>query len=1739
MRKTLATLSLILLSVLGNAQVLVHIQDVLRYTDGGYPNGQLLISQPHLTDANGVTVVKGIQTYYITHGVVDLYLTPNLPAPPIVPAGTTYAITYKLDRGTSSDTWSIPSGGPWTVAQISVPGPLPVSPMVSQSQLTVGAGMQVLSTFFPSAVDITPPATGIYGCYWNTSAVGLRCWNGTTWQNIGGGGGGGSPGGLPNNVQYYGMGGIFSGVTNNASGTTMYLSQTSGGIPVWGAISVDFNQLTGTATLAQLPGSGVTTVNGQACALNGTCTISTAPSGAAGGDLGSTFPNPTVLATHLSAPLPRAQGGLNSASAGTGILRDGSTPTASEISGDASTFGSNVLTFATVNASPGVYGDASHVAVVTVNGKGLVPTVTSQAIAIPFTSVTGSIAIGQTALTTRGDIGTVNSSGALSRLALGSANLYPKSNGSDLIYSTLAAAGVGNCASNQYAIGLNADAAPTCAQVAYGQVSGTPTLFYQTLQAATVDQTQRSKLNFSGQFSLADSASPSKTTVDLAATITANTSGNAGTATALAATPTTCTAGNAATGVLANGNATGCFAPAGGVTMVFGRTGDVVAVTNDYTAAQVTNAFSIIAVNTLTNAAAPTSPSSGFVKVWPDSTDLRFHDKNSAGVIGTTVVASTAPSNQVATGISAAGVVAYSQLGFSNLSGSISCGQLAALTGAVTTSGCAATLSATGVSAGTYTKVTVGVDGRISAGATAAASDLSNGTTGAGAIVLASGSISGNAATATALASTPTICSSGQAARGVLASGNATGCFTPSGGGSYYTVSTDGIVQSPASVGFGNPGQEATGNRSWVGYQAVGDGATVGTYTLPSGYWAAAYNGATISNQGSIIRVSQLTDAGASTMLAAQYLELNIANTQNYNPIALMVNTRTDASNTGDIGFMGGVSSVVEATYNGTPYAVGGYQQAGEFFTYNDAGASVLGPYDAGQQTLFAYTKVGPHTSPSGPQNVVTGFFQTLGPQIIGDVNIFHAEFDPQSAVFGDNTVAAFRAESILSYASGSFMGLHVGEITGAHVVNCGICVDAVESSNDLQIIINPGNAVTDGDTFSVTLLAATNTYTLRTSLTSCSPGDVLIDGAGSVPTTHNMVLAMMGTGIDGVNYCAGTDPVVNGSQNYGIGAIVDHTSTDNNFYVFSNTDPQNTFTVVSANTVWFTDAGPFTYVASPAHAFAATGPGDVLYNYLSGSGSRLVKADSNGLLSAADSNADTATILAPNSNGFGDPGVTSVGNYTFNGNVAVGDGTSVGTYTLPSTLWGTFFNGATVGNQVSMIRKSQLTDAGSPTMLAAQYLELSIAGGMSNYTPITQYMNTRVDAANTAIVPYMAGVVAVVEANAASADYVASMLAGGAFITSYGGGTQGGSQEALLGYARTEDGTFFTGRLDGSFGYVEARGSGTGNLVGVHSQVLNGVSQGGSEYAFLGEDHEGHHVQNSIGFGFNGATGAYEKSCGLCIGPISAQYVLKVGINDGQAVVDGDNVTINGDVLTFRSTLAGCSANDVSMGGGTDEAVHNLVLAIGGNGTEGVNYCAGTIGPDGPQDILDVYPSANIGYFVLWLDSPVSVTAVSANQAIFSFGGDPTIFTVALAIARAIETADGDVLLGAMGGGTSGRIVSAGGDGTLFADDQHLAQTAGIQAIGTTFTFASNTCGATSLVGGGTAGSFLSGTTGVCTVEITLNAATPVGNAPPTGWTCDDSTHKLSQTASTSTTCTLSGTTVTGDPIFFHATAW
>jgi hypothetical protein len=85
--------------------------------------------------------------------------------------------------------------------------------------------------------------------------------------------------------------------------------------------------------------------------------------------------------------------------------------------------------------------------------------------------------------------------------------------------------------------------------------------------------------------------------------------------------------------------------------------------------------------------------------------------------------------------------------------------------------------------------------------------------------------------------------------------------------------------------------------------------------------------------------------------------------------------------------------------------------------------------------------------------------------------------------------------------------------------------------------------------------------------------------------------------------------------------------------------------------------------------------------------------------------------------------------------------------------------------------------------------------------------------------------------------------------------------------------------------------------------------------------------------------------------------------------------------------------------------------------------------------------------------------------------------------------------------------------------------------------TFTASGCSNNTLLGSGAAGSFKSGTSGTCTVTITINGAT--GMTATNGWACffnDQTTPAdvIHQTAYTTTTVTMSGTTVSGDLISF-----
>lgn len=77
-------------------------------------------------------------------------------------------------------------------------------------------------------------------------------------------------------------------------------------------------------------------------------------------------------------------------------------------------------------------------------------------------------------------------------------------------------------------------------------------------------------------------------------------------------------------------------------------------------------------VNTYTNQSAPSTPSTGSVSVWTDSTDKNLKAKNDAGTVSVTVQPASAVSHQWVSAISSAGAVTQSQPAATDLSDSAS-----------------------------------------------------------------------------------------------------------------------------------------------------------------------------------------------------------------------------------------------------------------------------------------------------------------------------------------------------------------------------------------------------------------------------------------------------------------------------------------------------------------------------------------------------------------------------------------------------------------------------------------------------------------------------------------------------------------------------------------------------------------------------------------------------------------------------------------------------------------------------------------------------------------------------------------------------------------------------------------------------------------------------------------------------------------------------------------------------------
>lgn len=150
---------------------------------------------------------------------------------------------------------------------------------------------------------------------------------------------------------------------------------------------------------------------------------------------------------------------------------------------------------------------------------------------------------------------------------------------------------------------------------------------------------------------------------------------------------------------------------------------------------------------------------------------------------------------------------------------------------------------------------------------------------------------SGNAATATQLAGTPTLCSGGQVPTGILRNGNATGCFTPggTGGGSAFSAITNGTNTGTSMIVGNGTVLQWVGTGQIIASQTIGNSDTASGLAsvptlcsggqVPVGILANGNATGCFNPAGSIAGTSGLYGLfSGTTTLGTGFLDYNITN---------------------------------------------------------------------------------------------------------------------------------------------------------------------------------------------------------------------------------------------------------------------------------------------------------------------------------------------------------------------------------------------------------------------------------------------------------------------------------------------------------------------------------------------------------------------------------------------------------------------------------------------------------------------------------------------------------------------------------------------------------------------------------------------------------------------------------------------------------------------------------------------
>jgi hypothetical protein len=273
-------------------------------------------------------------------------------------------------------------------------------------------------------------------------------------------------------------------------------------------------------------------------------------------------------------------------------------------------------------------------------------------------------------------------------------------------------------------------------------------------------------------------------------------------------------------------------------------------------------------------------------------------------------------------------------------------------------------------------------------------------------------------------------------------------------------------------------------------------------------------------------------------------------------------------------------------------------------------------------------------------------------------------------------------------------------------------------------------------------------------------------------------------------------------------------------------------------------------------------------------------------------------------------------------------------------------------------------------------------------------------------------------------------------------------------------------------------------------------------------------------------ATGAI--SCVTCVTSAAALTSNAVVLGAGsQATKVSTGITTDGSV-ELDLGVAGTGNGILGLNGTTSGKATFTAPAVAGTVTNPVVMTNVLSGPAGTVNAPTLaMGAATTGIFsrtagaVTVAESGVSGTEFSGGFATVPSTGGFSISATTIGTAADIAMTRAGAAIVAFGttatGNTSGKV-----------------EAAAFLSLGTKFTTNAG-CSETTLVGGASAGSVNSGTTGTCTFVVTFgNTATA-----PTGWACNirDVTTPadiINEPSSTTTTATFSGATVSGDKLVF-----